>query len=94
LTGVATTVAFRQQIPKNAFAAFPALRQPQRRITMPAWVEWGNKMDKPWEDMTTNEKLNLLKAQIQELRSAYNIATCKIAKLQVEAEGLRKRDTA
>jgi hypothetical protein len=38
-------------------------------------VKWGRKMEKIWEDMTTNEKLDLLKAQIQELRSAFNVAT-------------------
>jgi hypothetical protein len=37
--------------------------------------ETGAKMEKVWEDMTTNEKLDLLRAQIQELRSASNIAT-------------------
>ena len=45
-----------------------------------------------WEDMTTNEKLNLLRAQIQELQKA--IATSKIAEFKVKAEGLRRRDTA
>ena len=49
-------------------------------------------MDKPWEDMTTNEKLNLLRAQIQELRSA--IATSNIAEFKVRAKGMRRRDTA
>jgi hypothetical protein len=69
-----------------------ALRQPQSGINDVNKVEWGNKMNKPWEDMTTNEKLNLLRAQIQELRSA--IATSNIAELKVKAKGLHRRDTA
>jgi hypothetical protein len=53
-----------------------------------------DKLDKAWEDMTTNEKLNLLRAQIQELRSAYDITARKIADPQGKAEGLGRRDTA
>jgi hypothetical protein len=69
-----------------------AFRQPQTGINDVSKVEWEIKMDKPWEDMTTNEKLNLLRAQIQELRTA--IATSKVAEFKVKAEGLLKRDTA
>jgi hypothetical protein len=86
------TLHFGNTFPKKHSPHSAALRQPQTRIKDVGKVEWGNKMDKPWEDMTTNEKLNLLRAQIQELRSA--TATSTIAEFKVKAEGLRRRDTA
>jgi hypothetical protein len=40
-----------------------------------SWVKRGREMEKVWEDMTTNEKLDLLRAQIKELRSTINGAS-------------------
>jgi hypothetical protein len=51
------------------------ITRPQRWINDAGTGETGRKMEIVWEDMTTNEKLDLLRAQIQELRSASNIAT-------------------